>query len=287
MAASIDEIERARLPGSFVRLSEGFVHYELTGPTDGPVVVLVPGLSVPFTIWDRNAPLLAESGFRVLRFDFYGRGFSDRPRVRYDLSLFVGQVEEIIKALRLSTPVSLVGLSMGGPIAAAAALKPGLAHAIALIDPLFAWRAPSGAAALLKFPVIGDAIMASAGRQLLVNSQRTDFFDEKEFLKFRPLYLPQLAYRGFSRSILSSVRSMPSWPLHEIYTKLGHRNTRAILFWGKEDATVPFEDSTRLLRLLQGARFHAVNNAGHLPHWEKPEFVNAALLDFLRCRIKY
>ena len=32
---------RSSLPGEFVELSDGYVHYELVGPEDGEVVVLV------------------------------------------------------------------------------------------------------------------------------------------------------------------------------------------------------------------------------------------------------
>ena len=34
---------RAGLPGQFIALADGVTHYELAGPEDGPVVVLVDG----------------------------------------------------------------------------------------------------------------------------------------------------------------------------------------------------------------------------------------------------
>ena len=73
---------RTGLPGNFIQLSDGVVHYELAGPEDAPVVVLVHGFSVPFFIWDPTFEGLSEAGFRVLRYDLYGRGFSDRPHGR-------------------------------------------------------------------------------------------------------------------------------------------------------------------------------------------------------------
>ena len=38
---------RASLPGQFIALADGVTHYELAGPEDGPVGVLVNGFSIP------------------------------------------------------------------------------------------------------------------------------------------------------------------------------------------------------------------------------------------------
>src|SRR3954471_17451667 len=67
---------RASAPGRFVRLTDGYTHYELGGPPAAPVVVLVAVFSVPYYIWDPTFEALVGAGFRVLRYDYYGRGFS-------------------------------------------------------------------------------------------------------------------------------------------------------------------------------------------------------------------
>ena len=86
---ALDDTARLRAPGDFVRLPDGMVHYELAGPDSGVTVVLVHGFSVPFYIWDSTAARLHDAGFRVLRYDLYGRGYSDRPHTPYDTALFV------------------------------------------------------------------------------------------------------------------------------------------------------------------------------------------------------
>ena len=88
-------------------------------------------------------------------------------------------------------------------------------------------------------------------------------------------------YRGIEGAVLATMRSIPSWPLKRSFVALGRSGLPVLLFWGREDATLPFEQSSRLLDCLPGAEFHAVEGAGHVPHWEKAEEVNEAVLEFL------
>jgi len=67
---------REKLPGSFVQLPDGVMHYELAGPADGRLVVLIAGFSAPYTVWDPTFAALTQAGFRVLRYDHFGRGYS-------------------------------------------------------------------------------------------------------------------------------------------------------------------------------------------------------------------
>ncbi len=279
---TLDAEVRGTLPGSFVRLSLGFVHYELLGPVRGRVLVLVPGLSVPYTTWDRNAGYLALQGFRVLRYEHYGRGYSDRPRGAYDLDFHVEQLAELLQALLPGERVFLAGLSMGGPVAAAfAGRHPDSVAGIALVDPLFEWPARGFLTGLLRLPLMGETVMALFGARMLTLGQRGDFFQEKAYRDFVPLYTAPLRYRGLPRSVLAAMRSLPSWQLVEGFRALGLAGLPTLLVWGREDAVLPLEQSGRLLRLLPGAEFLCIEGAGHVPHWEKPEVVNAALLGFL------
>jgi pimeloyl-ACP methyl ester carboxylesterase len=107
---------RKNTNGSYAELSGGVTHYELDGPDSGKVVVLVHGFSVPYYIWNGTYEYLAEHGFRVLRYDEFGRGYSDRPDTVYNKALYMDQLKELIKKLELKQPVSLVGVSFGGAV---------------------------------------------------------------------------------------------------------------------------------------------------------------------------
>src|SRR5258706_14523512 len=81
--APLGAAARSRAPGRFVALGDGMTHYDVSGPDSGQRVVLVHGFSTPYYIWDSTVAALAAAGFRVARYDEFGRGYSDRPVVDY------------------------------------------------------------------------------------------------------------------------------------------------------------------------------------------------------------
>ncbi|MCF6194890.1 MAG: alpha/beta hydrolase, partial [Kangiellaceae bacterium] len=107
---------RKAIGGTFIETPNGFVHYQLEGPENADLVVLVHGFSVPGYLWEPTYQFLLEQGFRVLRFDLFGRGLSDRPDVRYGLDFFSDQINDLLIALDINRPIQLLGLSMGGPV---------------------------------------------------------------------------------------------------------------------------------------------------------------------------
>jgi len=115
----MDGAARNAAPGQFVGLSDGVTHYQLEGPEDGPVILCIHGLTTPSFVFDAMVPGLVAGGYRVLRYDLYGRGFSDRPKRAYDVHRFTGQAIELLDALKIDGPVTVLGYSMGGAVATA------------------------------------------------------------------------------------------------------------------------------------------------------------------------
>jgi pimeloyl-ACP methyl ester carboxylesterase len=69
--------------------------------------------------------------------------------------------------------------------------------------------------------------------------------------------------------------------IYETYAALGKLQKATLIFWGKNDKTIPFEDSQTLLQALPHAELHTLEHCGHIPHYEKPHIVNPILLEFL------
>lgn len=285
----LTEAVRANAGGSFVQLSDGICHYEL-GPHPLPLshrergtVVLIHGFSVPYFIWDPTFDFLTQSGFRVLRYDLFGRGYSDRPRVRYDIHLFVRQLKDLLDALGITEPVHLAGLSMGGPISAAFVEQyPERVKSHILVDP--AGAKPLTLSPLLKLakiPVLADLALGLAGDGSLLKGIASDFYDPALVKQFIGRYRPQMRLKGFKRAILSTLRNGMLDSFYETYQRVGTLHKPTLLIWGRNDATVPFEHSALIRQAIPHAEFHVIENCGHIPHYEKPEEVNPILYEFL------
>lgn len=278
----LNESTRKEADGSFITLPDGVTHYELGGSENGKPVVLVHGFSVPYFIYDPTFEFLVNSGFRVLRYDLIGRGWSDRPRVDYNINLFVKQLKDLLDALDFKQ-VNLIGLSMGGPITASFISRhPQYVSKQVLIDPLGAKRISLGwLLEATKLPVFGELALGLFGSGNMIKNIASDLFDPKLVEYFQAQFRIQMQYKGFKRAILSSMRNNMLESFHETYERVGRLQKPTLLFWGKKDATVPFEDSKIILKALPNAEFHGIENCGHIPHYEKPEIVNPILLEFL------
>ena len=276
--------------GSFIRLSDGICHFEFGG-LDMPlrdysttdVIVLIHGFSVPYFIWDPTFEFLVRSGFRVLRYDLFGRGFSDRPLVRYDIHLFVRQLKDLLDALGIKEPVHLAGLSMGGPISAAFMDKfPERVKSHILVDPAGAKPIPlSWTLKAAKLPIVAELVLGLFGGESLVKGIASDFFSPGLIKQFQNNYRIQMRYKGFIRAILSTIRNGMLDSFYETYQRVGKLKKPTLLFWGRNDTTVPFEDSRAILSAISHAEFHPIENCGHIPHYEKPAEFNPILLKFL------
>jgi pimeloyl-ACP methyl ester carboxylesterase len=280
----LNDLTRQAASGSFIQLSDGFTHYELSNPEAEETVVLVHGFSVPYFIYDPTFEFLSQQGFRVVRYDLFGRGFSDRPDTRYNINLFVRQLADLLDALHFTQPVTLVGLSTGGPITGVfTARQPERVNKLVLIDPIGAKSLPfSWILKVASMPLLGETIISLLRSDNLNNKIASRFFDRELIGHFQSRYVVQLQYKGFKRAILSTVRNHMLDPFLDSYERVGKMNKPVLLFWGREDPTVPFQHSEPLRKAIPAVEFYAIEHCGHTPHYEKPEEVNPLLLEFLR-----
>ncbi|EPG73519.1 alpha/beta hydrolase family protein [Leptospira fainei serovar Hurstbridge str. BUT 6] len=269
---------RSKVEGKFVRLSKGLTHYEISGPEKGRLVVLVHGFSVPYFIWDSTTNALVKAGFKVLRFDLYGRGYSDRPETIYDIQLFQAQLEELLTALKVSETFDIIGLSMGGPISASFVSKNSeRIGKVVLIDP-FSEKAKI-------FPLnlrgIGEYLSTSILIPAMPKRLAGEFFDPEKIPNgWNEKYQEQMKFKGFGSAILSSLRHLLSHDPKPIYENLANTEKPILLIWGEEDRTTPLATGSYVKELIKPS-FLLVSKSGHLPHIEHPEIVFPALINFL------
>jgi pimeloyl-ACP methyl ester carboxylesterase len=279
----LDDRARAGVAGRFVRLTDGVTHYETAGPDTGRAVVLAAGFSVPAYIWDSLFFRLADSGLRVVRYDYFGRGWSDRPQASYDQAFFVRQLDELLDSLHLAQPIDLAGLSFGGAIVTSyATAHPERVHSLLYFDPAFNARRqlrPEERSRLAW----STYMIFRGGTDKMATGQLDDFLHPELHPDWVSRYRVQQQFKGTRESLRRSRAAIEIDP--DQTGQLRQLNAGALpilLVWGRQDSAIPFSGSTAVRQAMPRAVFVPVDSAGHLPHLEQPDTVIGAVMRFLR-----
>lgn len=280
---TLDDEARAAAPGHFVRLAEGVTHYEVTGPDSGRVVLLAAAFSVPAYLSDSLFQRLGRDGFRAIRFDYYGRGWSDRPAIPYDLDLFACQMAGLLDSLHVRGAVDVVGLSYGAAsVTQFADRHPERVHTLIYVDPVFNNRRPlptreRTAANWDWYMVFGG------GTEAMATGQLDDFLHPERHPDWVARYRVQQQFKGTREAWRRTRVSIAAWPDQgEQLRRVGADPRPVLVLWGRQDTGAPITESTALLAAMPRATLVPVDSAGHLPHLEQPDVVVPVVEAFLR-----
>jgi pimeloyl-ACP methyl ester carboxylesterase len=279
--ADLDAAARQGVPGKFVALGDGVTHYDVAGPDSGQRVLLAHGFSVPSYIWDSTVTALTGAGFRVARYDYFGRGYSDRPAIPYTHDLYDRQLLQLLDSLGWRGPVDIVGLSMGGPVTAEfVGRHPERARSLTLVDPAAGTRGT--VPVLFRVPFLGPILWQSFAVPTMAAGQLTDFVEPAKWPDWPERYRAQMKYRGFGRALLSTLREGQGTVLDSVYARVGASGKPTLLIWGMLDSTVTIDHADGVRKAIPQAQYHPIERAAHLPHMERTDVVNPLLISFLR-----
>lgn len=274
---------RASAPGEFAVLSHGNTHYQWHGHARGEIIVLIHGLSAPSFIFSAMVPILTASGYRVLTYDLYGRGWSDRPRNRQTGSFFARQLNELLDHQMVGNKVIIAGYSMGGAIASVfAAQYPDRVKNLVLIASAgFRHNVSPTVRFMRDTPVVGDWINTVFAGIYLRSEARKMAQEKSEIPDAGDLMIRETRYRGYTRSILSSLRHFLKKPLDELHIKLGRHGIPTLAIWGEKDDIIPVESAARLTAANTRVETHVVPEADHSLAFNMPQQTVEIMLDFL------
>jgi pimeloyl-ACP methyl ester carboxylesterase len=277
---ALDDAAREGVSGRFIRLSAGVTHYQVDGPDTGRVVMLSHGFSVPYYIWDSTAAALAGAGYRVIRYDTYGRGWSDRPDVPYNDQLFEGQIGELLDSLHITGKVDFGGVSFGGyTMGVYTGRHPERVRSLMLVDPV-AGKSPSSIHPI-DYPIVGAFLFQTQAVPKMDEGQASDFIDPARFPDWAERYRVQMQYRGFGRALRSTQVERRGLDTDTLYRRVAAGGFPVLLIWGVKDETVPFERNALVRKAIPAAQFHAIEGAGHLPILEQAARTDSIILAFL------
>ncbi|MCL1897796.1 MAG: alpha/beta hydrolase [Micrococcales bacterium] len=299
-AAGISDFSVALVDGPWehrmVAASALRFHVALTGPSDGPMVLLLHG--VPQFWWAMRHQLIAlgQAGYRAVAMDMRGCGASDKPPEGYTLPVLARDVAGVARALG-ATKVAVVGHGVGGMVswtmlsqdpkllagvAAISAIHPGsrLPARKLMVSP----RALAETALLWLVPI---PLQRARRRQMVKKvlgswSQVPDWLTPEAWELYRAVMdIPNASEKSVKllRWILR-----PSWSRARRRFAAGNRlpaQVPVLHIQGDKDRLV--DASAVAEPILGGDRYQLVSlgGVGHFPPEEAPDQVNQILKDWL------
>ncbi|WP_299966418.1 alpha/beta hydrolase [uncultured Roseobacter sp.] len=275
---------RASAPGQCVALSQGTTHFRWVGPPQGPVILCIHGLTTPSFVWGALAAGLSQAGFRVLTYDLYGRGFSDRPAGPQDAAFFLRQVDDLLVDQDITAPVTLIGYSMGGAIAAAfAARHPARVRRLLLLAPAGMLPVTGGALErLARLPLFGGWLMLALYPAILRRGLAAERGQPDSVPEINRQQRRELRWRGFVPAVRASLLGLLSEVLRNTHGILAQSELPVLALWGQEDAVIPLRAADTLQRWNPASQSVVVPGAGHGLPYTHSDAVLAHILRFLR-----
>ena len=263
------------------------VAYRMGG--EGPVLVLIHGITSDSSTWERVLPGLARR-FTVIAPDLAGHGSSDKPRGDYSLGAHASNVRDLLLALghERCTPV---GHSLGGGIAMQFAYQfPEMCERLVLVDsgglgrevtPLL--RAATLPGSELVLPLLAATRLLDLGARAGSVIGRLGLrlgTDLEQMARGHVTLSDPQARAAFVHTLRSVVE--PGGQRVDATNRLylaGH--LPFLLVWGERDSIIPVGHAHAAHEKLPGSRLAVMARSGHFPQLDEPERFLEALEDFI------
>ncbi len=263
------------------------VAYRVAG--EGPVIVLVHGITSDSSTWERVIPGLSRR-FTVIAPDLMGHGGSDKPKGDYSLGAQASNLRDLLLALGHERS-TLVGHSLGGGIVMQFAYQfPELSERLVLVDSGGLGREVSPLLRAATLPGAELVLPALAASRLLAVGSRVGSVLDRLGLRLGT-DLEQMA-RGHGTLSDPQARAAFVHTLRSVVEPGGQRVNATsrlylaghlpfLLVWGERDSIIPVSHAHAAHEQLPGSRLALLPRSGHFPQLDEPERFLEALLDFM------
>ncbi|MCG9892383.1 MAG: alpha/beta fold hydrolase [Thermosynechococcaceae cyanobacterium MS004] len=263
----------------------------------GKPLFLIHGFGATHAHWRNNIPVLAAQGYRVFAIDLLGFGASEKPALDYSLELWQELIHDFWQA-HIKQPMVVVGNSIGALLSLMVlAYHPdivaggivlnvagGLNHRPEELNaPL---RAVMGLfAALVQNPITGRFLFSQVRKKHRIRNTLRQVYGNKAAITDE---LVELIYEPTcdrkAQKVFASILGAPPGPrISELLPKIHHP---LLVLWGEADPWTPIQGSHIFQEWSTSAEGKAVQiipipETGHCPHDERPDVVNAFMIDWL------
>lgn len=277
---------RKEIKGSFIQLKSGVTRYEMKG--EGEPIILVHGYATPYFIYDKLFDRFVNDGYKVIRYDLIGRGYSDRPQIDYTPEAFVNQLNDLATALLGNEPFNLIGTSMGGIICSSYCAKyPERVKKLALLAPagMDSYKVPLYMK-ICKSKIFGEFVFNNLAGKLLLTGCASEIYnlDIEEKDEYIRQFGDAAKYKGFLRCTLSSLKNtiLNFEESMKGYRALAKTEIPMLCIWGTIDKTMPYYQHARLLDVCKQMKFISYENSGHVFLYDEGARTYDDVISFLK-----
>ncbi len=262
--------------GNFAELKNGYTYFNINNRSSENTLVFIHGFSVPSYIWDKTYNSAKEKGYKVIKLDLYGRGFSGNPSLDYTDELFANQVIELLEVLEIKT-ATFLGLSNGGRVISKIAdLKPNIVEKLVYVSA----SSFNSHKELENKNVSENEIKDFIENKYptISSGQLSDFKYPENYPNWDDKYEELLKYNGFARALISTLKNHVN--LDSENKEISDSNKTVYTIWGDSDSVIVYNEIKNKLNKLLPNRFeYIVPNSGHLPHIENQSDFEKYLFD--------
>jgi len=253
------------------------VELALADQGSGRPIVLIHGFPMDHSIWAQQVQSLAPH-YRVITPDLRGSGRSSVTPGKATVEQWADDMATMLDALKITEPIVLGGLSMGGYVAFRffQAHRSRLAGLI-LCDTKAMADTPQAAAGRLetarRMEREGGQFLADTMLPRLLAPATLDGKPEVvDCLRKIILAGDPVGYAATSRGLAERPNFTPLLPQIDCPT---------LLIVGRQDAISTLAEMNAMTRAIPGSRIVEIDSAGHVTPLEAPEEVSRAMREFL------
>ncbi|KND16138.1 2-hydroxy-6-ketonona-2,4-dienedioic acid hydrolase [Pannonibacter phragmitetus] len=255
--------------------------YLAAGDEGKPLLILIHGTGGHAEAYSRNLAAHAEH-FRTYAIDLVGHGWSDKPKLDYEIADYARHVIEVIKALG-HQKAHISGESLGGWVAAWMAVHHPEWVDRVVLNTAGGWTAyPEVMERIsrLTMEAVTDPSPARIRTRLefLMHDHskvNDDLVEVRRAIYSQPGY-PDIMKRILCLQQMDIRRRNMFSPADSASIK-----APTLVLWTSHDPTAAPEEGRKIADAIPGAQFHVMNECGHWPQFEDPETFNRIHLDFL------
>ena len=256
---------------------------------EGPVLVLIHGITSSSASWEPVLPALAEH-FTILAPDLLGHGQSDKPAGDYSLGSHACLVRDLMLTLGHER-ATIAGHSLGGGIAMQVAYQfPELVNRLVLVasgglgrEVSAFLRAVTLPGSELVLPLIASRPVLDAGAAISRALGRVGLQAGSDLAEIAR-GIASLAEVGARRAFVHTARAVIDTGGQRIDARDRLYLAEAIpslIVWGGIDPIIPAGHGRRAHELMPGNRLELFDHAGHFPHLDEPLRFVRVLRDFV------